>query len=137
MSAFSNAVRTAIILRAGNRCEYCGLSQAQQEAVFHIDHIVPRASGGPNSESNLALACVSCSLHKAAKLAGVDPDSGNEVSLFNPRSQKWTEHFQWNGEIAVGITVTGRATVTALKMNRPLIIAIRQEEKMRGRHPYL
>jgi hypothetical protein len=24
--------------RAAERCEYCGIAQAQQEATFHLDH---------------------------------------------------------------------------------------------------
>ena len=32
--------------RAGDRCEYCGLAQAHQEATFHVDHVVPRRDGG-------------------------------------------------------------------------------------------
>jgi hypothetical protein len=55
------------------------LSQAGQEAIFHIDHVVPRAAGGATTEDNLALACVSCSLHKGAKETGVDPDSGDST----------------------------------------------------------
>ena len=53
--------------RAGGRCEYCGLAQEGQEATFHIDHIMPRAAGGPTVAENLAVACVSCSLRKAAR----------------------------------------------------------------------
>ncbi|HVX85553.1 MAG TPA: HNH endonuclease signature motif containing protein [Phycisphaerae bacterium] len=61
-------MRAEVIARAGGRCEYCGLApQIGQEAVFHIDHVVPRAAGGETTLGNLALACVSCSLHKAAK----------------------------------------------------------------------
>jgi len=58
----SSSLRRSVIQRARNRCEYCGLSQEGQEAIFHIDHIVPAAAGGPTSLENLALACVSCSL---------------------------------------------------------------------------
>lgn len=83
------------------------------------------------------MACVSCSLHKAAKLIATDPDDGSEVPLFNPRCQQWSEHFHWQGEFAAGMTPTGRATVVALKMNRPLILAIRREEAARGRHPHV
>jgi hypothetical protein len=36
-----------VVERAGNRCEYCGLSQLGQEATFHIDHVIPRAADGP------------------------------------------------------------------------------------------
>ncbi len=35
----------------------------------------------------------------------------------------------------VGLTPTGRTTVATLRLNRPLILAIRAEEAVRGRHP--
>jgi hypothetical protein len=135
MSDLTSSLRAEVILRAGNRCEYCRLSQVGQEATFHIDHVIARAAGGPTTADNLALACVACSLRKWAKETATDPDSGEEVTLFNPRSQVWAEHFGWEGERIVPLTPTGRATVAALAMNRPLILAIRQEEAVRGRHP--
>ncbi len=135
MSDVSPALHAEVVIRAGNRCEYCRLSQLGQEAAFHIDHVVPRAVGGPTVAGNLALACVSCSLRKWAKQSAADPDSGEEVPLFNPRVQAWGEHFRWKGERVVPLTPTGRATIAALAMNRPIIIAIRQEETLRGRHP--
>jgi hypothetical protein len=58
-----------------------------------------------------------------------------DVPLFNPRQQSWTDHFLWEGAEIVGQTPTGRATVAALVMNRPLILAIREEETRHGRHP--
>jgi hypothetical protein len=64
-----------------------------------------------------------------------DPDSGEEWPLFNPRTQRWAEHFQWDAERIVPRTATGRATLAALALNRPLILAIRREEAARGRHP--
>jgi hypothetical protein len=135
MSDISASLHEEVVLRAGQRCEYCRLSQLGQEATFHIDHVVPRAAGGPTTAANLALACVSCSLRKWAKQTATDPDSGEEVPLFNPRTQAWAEHFRWEGARVVPLTPTGRATVAALTMNRPLIVAIRQEEAARGRHP--
>ena len=135
MSDISPSLHAEVVLRAGNRCEYCQLSQLGQEATFHIDHVVPRTAGGPTTADNLALACVSCSLRKWAKQTATDPDTGEEVRLFNPRTQSWDEYFRWDGVRVVPLTPTGRATVTALAMNRPLIIAIRQEETVRGRHP--
>jgi hypothetical protein len=135
MSDISPGLHAEVALRAGNRCEYCRLSQLGQEAAFHIDHVIPRAAGGPTAADNLALACVSCSLRKWAKQTATDPESGEEVPLFNPRTQVWAEHFRWAGERIVPLTPTGRATVAALALNRPLILAIRQEEAARGRHP--
>ena len=124
-----------VTLRARGRCEYCQLAQAGQEATFHIDHIVPLAAGGPTTVSNLALACVSCSLRKSARRSAVDPESQDEVPLFHPRDDRWSEHFRWELERVVPLTPIGRATVGALAMNRPIILAIRQEEIARGRHP--
>lgn len=135
MTGIAGSLRAQVVQRAGQRCEYCQLSQLGQEASFHIDHVVPRAADGPTSAENLAVACVSCSLRKWAKQTAIDPDSGEVVSLFNPRTQRWAEHFRWEGERVVALTPTGRATIAALAMNRPLIVAIRQEEMARGRHP--
>jgi len=128
-------LRRLVIQRAAGCCEYCGLSQEGQEATFHIDHVIPLAAGGETVAENLALACVSCSLRKAARQTAIDPQSGEEVTLYNPRRDTWHEHFQWDGVYLVGLTATGRATVEALNMNRVLILAIRREEAAMGRHP--
>lgn len=135
MSDISASLRADVVHRAAELCEYCRLSQHGQEASFHIDHVVPRAVGGQTTLDNLALACVSCSLRKWAKQTATDPESSQDVPLFNPRTQAWAEHFRWEGQRIVPLTATGRATVEALAMNRPLIVAIRQEEAARGRHP--
>lgn len=135
MSDISLSFQAEVVFRAGNRCEYCQLSQLGQEATFHIDHVVPRVAGGPTIANNLALACVSCSLRKWTKQTATDPDTRQEVPLFNPRTQIWDEHFRWDGVRVVPLTPAGRATVNTLAMNRPLILAIRQEETVRGRHP--
>lgn len=128
-------LRRLVIQRAQNRCEYCGLSQTSQEAVFHIDHVVPVNAGGETRFENLALACVSCSLRKGARLAARDPQTSDEVRLFNPRRDSWRLHFRWKHARVVGLSPTGRATVVALNLNRLVALAIREEEALRGRHP--
>jgi hypothetical protein len=135
MGMFPAQLQHLVARRAHGRCEYCGLSQEGQEARFHIDHIVPVVRGGETKEENLALACVSCSLRKAARQYALDPETGVETRLFNPRTDSWRDHFRWDGVRVLGLTPIGRATVEPLKMNRPLILAIRDEEALRGRHP--
>lgn len=134
-SHISDALREFVFQRARGRCEYCGLAQVGQEATFHIDHAVPVSTGGETKEENLALACVSCSLRKGARLTASDPNTGNPVPLFNPRRDQWTEHFRWNGVVVDGLTPTGRATIEALMLNRTLILEIRTEEIALKRHP--
>jgi hypothetical protein len=111
------------------------LAAAAQEAAFHIDHIIPVVAGGLTNLDNLALACVSCSLRKGARLEAPDPRSGKMEVLFHPRFDSWRRHFRWEGERVIGLSPTGRATIAALNMNRPLVLAIRREETIRGRHP--
>lgn len=94
MSDIPAALRDEVVLRAGSRCEYCGLSQAGQDATFHIDHVIPRAAGGPTEAGNLALACVSCSLRKWARQSAADPETGEDAPLFSPRAQRWVDHFR-------------------------------------------
>lgn len=126
-------LRSTVIARAENRCEYCRFSQVGQEATFHIDHILPVSRGGTDDSENIALACVSCSLRKASRTKTIDPEFGNDVPLFNPRRQNWHDHFQIDGAQIVGRSAIGRGTVDALQMNRPLAVAIREEETRRNR----
>jgi len=135
MSEIPAHLRRAVIARAADRCEYCGLAQIGQEATFHVDHIVPVVADGPTVFENLALACVSCSLRKGHRQTAVDPETGLEVRLFDPRREEWTTHFRWDGVHIRPLTPTGRATMELLRLNRPLIIEIRVEETIRGRHP--
>jgi hypothetical protein len=128
-------LRRQVIHRAANRCEYCGLSQTSQEAVFHLDHVIPVSAGGKTALENLALACVSCSLHKGARQFVVDPRTGKLAAIFNPRRDSGRLHFRWNEVEIVGISPMGRATIAALAMNRSVVLAIRSEEALRGRHP--
>jgi hypothetical protein len=79
--------------------------------------------------------CVSCSLRKAARQRAPDPQSGESVHLYHPRRIAWDDHFRWDGVHIRGLTARGRATVAALKTNRPLMVAIRREEVALGRHP--
>jgi hypothetical protein len=135
MSRVPARLRRLVIRRAGNRCEYCLLSQTGQEATFHVDHILAEANGGLTAEQNLAFACVSCSLRKEARQSGVDPETGKRVSLFHPRRDDWEKHFPWHGVEVVGITAKGRATIAVLRLNRPSILVIRDDESLRGRFP--
>ena len=83
--------------------------------------MIPASLGGADALSNRALACATCNLVKSDKIEEVDPDTGREVALFNPRTQVWEDHFRWKSRAAVvGTTPEGRATVIALDMNGEL-----------------
>jgi len=78
---------------------------------------------------NLALACQGCNLKKGSNLAGIDPESGTMVALFNPREQVWAEHFVFRSALIVGLTPVGRATVYELDMNTKEQVKIREDTR--------
>ena len=135
MSYIPAHLQRLVLRRSQGRCEYCHLAQNGQEATFHIDHVTPVAADGKTVADNLALACVSCSLRKGARQTAVDPETTTGTALFNPRRDIWLEHFAWQEVTLCGLTATGRATIAALELNRPTILAIRAEETFFGRHP--
>jgi hypothetical protein len=61
----------------------------------------------------------------------------DEVLMFNPRSQDWHAHFTWNEDKThiIGLTSTGRATVMALQLNRPILVKARWRWVMAGIRP--
>ena len=129
MSAVSETLRAQVVARAGSCCEYCHLPTEGQVGCFPVDHVIPRTRGGLTEFSNLALACPHCNGHKWSHVEGVDPTSNELASLFNPRCQVWSDHFQWSvGDPAVveGKTSTGRATITHLQMNHPDLVHVRR-----------
>jgi len=107
------------------------MHQRLQGATFHVEHINPRAEGGPDELANLVLACPSCNLHKAGRTKAVDPLTGAAVSLYHPIQQTWSEHFRLVGYRIEGLSAVGRATVLALDMNHARRQLIRcAEEKL-------
>lgn len=124
----------AVRRRAGNRCEYYHLPQDAFRRPFHIEHIIAKQHGGETQLENLALACWYCNLKKGPNLAGIDPESGNTVALFNPRTDDWADHFAlslWStGAPSIeikGRTSTGRATLRVLGMNDEMRRVLRYE----------
>lgn len=104
---------------------------------MHIEHIIPLARGGASDEANLWLACAWCNSYKGDKTHAVDSETGELAPLFNPRTQRWPEHFSWseNGLHIVGLTPTGRATVQALRLNNEFIVAARRYWLQAGWQP--
>src|SRR5579863_6020323 len=114
------ATRAAVRARAGESCEYCQRRQAASPLIpLQIEHIVPRKHDGSDHLDNLALACSECNLHKGSDLTGLDPDTGLVTLLFNPRRDRWVEHFGWDGPRIVGRSPIGRTTVRVLQLNSP------------------
>jgi hypothetical protein len=86
--------------------------------------------------ANLALACPRCNESKSDRVRFTDPMTGRNRPLFNPRTQRWQDHFRWSAEDAVlldGKTGIGRATIACLQMNHPDMMLARRWQAILGR----
>jgi HNH endonuclease len=131
------AQRQAVFARARGRCEYCHTPDGFVPGSFAVEHIVPRSKGGRTRLDNLALSCPACNGHKYNKVEGADPLNRTLVPLFNPRKQRWAEHFVWSDDftLLVGLTPTGRATVATLQMNQQKMVNLRRLLGLAGLPP--
>lgn len=137
MSRIHQRLSEEIRRRAAGLCEYCHTSELWQYVPFTVDHIRPLMLDGADTLDNLALACFHCNRRKSAHQKATDPETGLEVMVFNPREDRWPDHFIWSsdGLLILPRTAIGRATVLLLEMNRPRVLLIRQADREVKRHP--
>jgi hypothetical protein len=102
-----------------------------------LDHFTPRAHGGTDDEDNLWPSCQHCNAFKQARRGARDSESGELAPLFNPRRQRWVDHFVWGdgGRRVAGLTPVGRAKVAALQLNREELVEARGFWIAAGWHP--
>ena len=133
----SAELRRRVAEQSRHRCGYCLSAEAVVGAAMELDHLIPAALGGQTTEDNLWLACSACNDHKNDRVAVPDPATGEVTRLFDPRRQKWADHFAWDsgGTCVVGLTPTGRATMAALQLNRPVVVVARAIWVAAGWHP--
>ena len=136
-SEIPEARRQRVREEAGDRCGYCQSPQRYTMGMLELEHIIPRARGGSDDESNLWLACSLCNRYKGSQVTAIDSLTNATVTLFNPRSQIWNAHFCWSpeGVYILGLTPTGRATVEALRLNNELAVEVRRNWMLAGWHP--
>jgi hypothetical protein len=128
-------LKRSVVERANHCCEYCLIDQEVAGSKHQIDHVIAEKHGGKTTLDNLALSCTICNRRKGSDLSSVDPDTGGVVALFNPRTQRWREHFRLDGVHIVGLTPEGRATVTLLEFNSFERLMERTELIRAGRFP--
>lgn len=135
----SEEVRARVRAQAGDRCGYCLSPQHLVLGWLEMEHLLPTAHGGGDEEANLWLACRLCNGFKSDQTDGLDPVTGRRVPLFNPRRQRWSDHFGWSrdGTQVLGKSACGRATVIALQLNNAIAVTVRTHWVAAGWHPPL
>lgn len=130
-------IKGMVAARARGYCEYCKSHEDFSSASYAVEHIIPRFKMGSDELDNLAYSCLGCNAYKHTKISFVDPETGFETYIFNPRTQIWTDHFCWDDSclMLIGLTPTGRATIELLRLNRPALLNLRRALVTSGEHP--
>ena len=118
MSSYvSAALRRLVAVRAEALCEYCLIHE--DDAVFgcEFDHIISEKHGGATDAENLAYACAFCNRAKGSDIGSIVPSTGHFVRFFNPRRDRWAEHFTLDGVTIVPRSDIGEVTVRLLDFN--------------------
>ncbi|MCB1232983.1 MAG: HNH endonuclease [Verrucomicrobiae bacterium] len=139
--AVGKGIREAVRERASGLCEYCHASEEWQFVRFTIDHVIPQSKGGGDDLENLALSCRNCNERRGNRCEAADPQTGSEIAIFNPREDRWNDHFCWDesGELILPRSDKGRATIALLDLNDEFHHATCQKVRKRdvedGYHP--
>ena len=137
MSRLSLLLRQRVQQRGQGLCEYCRSCMDYTGHAFTIDHILPTSRGGTDDLNNLCFCCFWCNNYKHSRTQALDVRTGRIASLFNPRLDKWPDHFRWSPTYTrlMGRSAIGRVTIRALRLNRPSLVRARKIWVRHGLHP--
>lgn len=132
-------MRREVTVRARYLCEYCLIHADDTYWGCQIDHIISEKHGGATSIDNLAHACTFCNRNKGSDvgsiLAAARPQDRHFVRFFNPRIDRWADHFRLDGIIITPLTAIGSVTANILGFNHIDRLLERQELQELGRYP--
>jgi hypothetical protein len=136
MSSYvSNDLRELVAERADYLCEYCLIHEDDTHFGCQVDHIISVKHGGPTTAENLAYACAFCNRQKGSDIGSIVWETGEFVRFFNPRTDRWADHFQLDGVAIKPITKVAEVTVRILGFNDSNRLLERQELIDLGRYP--
>jgi len=127
-------LRRQVTARAGRICEYCLIHEDDTFFGCHVDHIVSEKHGGLTEIANLAFACTFCNLHKGSDIASLN-HAGSLTRFFNPRTDRWPQHFALVGAVIEPLTSIGEVTARIFQFNMTDRILERQALLEVGGYP--
>jgi 5-methylcytosine-specific restriction endonuclease McrA len=130
----SAELRRSVVDRADRICEYCRIHEDDTFFGCHIDHVISEKHGGATEADNLALACTFCNLHKGSDISSLTADQVL-TRFFNPRTDRWSEHFALVGTIIEPLTPIGEVTARIFEFNSSERLLERQALIAVGRYP--
>ncbi|MCY2994316.1 MAG: HNH endonuclease signature motif containing protein [Planctomycetota bacterium] len=135
MSSYVSAgLRREVQRRARGICEYCLIHERDTYLGCQVDHVVSERHGGATESGNLAYACTCCNCAKGTDVGSIAA-SGDFARFFNPRVDRWADHFKLRGVFIDPQTPIGEVTARILGLNEPERIMERQLLLRLGRYP--
>jgi hypothetical protein len=90
--------------------------------------------GGSTEPDNLAYACALCNRAKGSDIGSI-ATSGELTRFFNPRTDRWSEHFRLDGAKIEPLTAIGEVTVRIFGFNESARLHEREEMIRFGTYP--
>ena len=78
---------------------------------------------------------LACRMLERGDIGSLHAESGDFVRLFNPRTDRWGEHFRLEGAIIEPLTGVGAVTVDVLRLNSFERVLEREALVEAGRYP--
>ena len=126
--------RQTIANRANHLCEYCLIAEADSFYGCQVDHIISLKHGGSSDVDNLAFACALCNRAKGSDVGSI-AKSGDFIRFFNPRTDRWFDHFRLEGATIHPLTPIGEVTVRIFGFNDSARLHERKEMIRFGTYP--
>ena len=130
----SPEVRREVAARADFICEYCLIAEEDTFFGCEVEHIISLKHGGSSESVNLAYACASCNRYKGSDVGSVS-EAGEFSRFFNPRTDRWAEHFRLISIVIQPLTVIGEVTARILRFNHADRLLERDDLLLVGRYP--
>ena len=128
-------LRRDVASRADRRCEYCRMPEAELLAGCEVDHIISRKHGGLSDLANLAFSCERCNRAKGTDVGSVFGPERRFIRFFNPRIDRWEDHFRLKGGGIEPLTEVGEVTARLLRLNAPDRVLQRWSLQQVGAYP--
>ena len=113
----SVALRQLVRTRAQNLCEYCLIREEDTYFGCQVDHIISEKHGSSTQEDNLAYACSYCNRNKGSDIGSIVWQAQQFCRFFNPRTDRWADHFRLDGIRIAFLTPIGEVTSRTLDFN--------------------
>jgi len=130
----STELRQTIADRAKQLCEYCLIAEADTFYGCEVDHIISIKHSGSTAPDNLAYACALCNRAKGSDIGSI-ATSGEFTRFFNPRTDRWSEHFRLEGATIQPLTRIGEVTARIFGFNESARLHEREEMIRFGTYP--